>query len=189
MVSGKLVKEHKEIALPNFRLGNATLSTVDKSFHLAPEKIMSYDRIDQLPLLTARFGTQTRVFKKALQESGLWQNLEREGPFTVFVPVDQAIENLSYVSFDELSEDELKQFIFSHIVKGKFFTQDLMELERLETLNGQALHVTFENATFKINQSRLLFKNDESRNGVIHFIYPAILPDGWIRKTDTLARP
>jgi hypothetical protein len=186
MVSGKLVKEQKEIAVPNFRLGNAMLSTVDKTYHLAPEKIMSYDRIDQLPLLTARFGTQTRLFKKALQESGHWQDLEQEGPFTVFVPVDQAIEDLSGLSFHDLSEYELKQFIFAHIVKGKFFTQDLMELDRLESLNGQALFVSFENATFKINQSRLLFKNEEARNGVIHFIYPAILPDGWERNTDTI---
>jgi len=94
MVSGKLVKEHKKIAFPNFRVGNAALSNVDTAYHLKPEKIMSYDRIDQLPLLTARFGTRARLFKKALQESGLWQDLEQEGPFTVFVPVDQAIEDL-----------------------------------------------------------------------------------------------
>jgi uncharacterized surface protein with fasciclin (FAS1) repeats len=57
----------------------------------------------------------------------------------------------------------------------------------METLNGQTLKVGFANARFQINQSRLLFKNDEARNGVIHFIYPAILPDGWIGNTDTPA--
>jgi uncharacterized surface protein with fasciclin (FAS1) repeats len=177
MVSGKLVEEQKEITLPNFRLGNAMLSTVSKTYHLKPEKVMSYDRIDQLPSLTGRLETQTHLFSRALQESGLWQDLEREGPFTVFVPVDQAIENLGYLSFDELSKGDLKQFASSHIVRGKFLTQDLMELDRLEALNGQALQVGFENAKFRINQSRLLFKNYEARNGVIHFIYPAILPD------------
>jgi hypothetical protein len=177
MVSGKLVEEQEEIALPNFRLGNAMLSSVNKTYHLKPETIMSYDRIDQLPSLTGRLGTQTYLFRRALQKSGLWQALEQEGPFTVFVPVDQAIENIDYLSFDELSKGELKQFASSHIVRGKFLTQDLMELDRLETLNGQVLQVGFENAKFRINQSRLLFKNYEARNGVIHFIYPAILPD------------
>jgi len=187
MVSGKLVEEQNEIALPNFRVGNAVLSNVDTAYHLKPEKIMSYDRIDQLPLLTARFGTRARLFEKALQESGLWQELERKGPFTVFVPVDQAIEDLGAVSFDELSKGELKRFVSSHIVKGKFFTQDLMEWDRLESLNGQTLQIAFANARFQIDRSRLVFKNDEARNGVLHFIYPAILPDGWTRKTDTPA--
>ena len=54
MVSGKLAKEQKEIALPDFRLGNAVLSSVETACHLKPDKIMSYDRIDQLPLSTLR---------------------------------------------------------------------------------------------------------------------------------------
>ena len=182
-----LVEEQNEIALPNFRVGNAVLSNVDRAYHLKPEQIMSYDRLDQLPLLTAQLGPRARLFEKALQESGLWQELEQEGPFTVFVPVDQAIESLRDEFFQGLSEYELKQFIFSHIVKGRFYTQDLVELDSMETLNGRTLQVGFANARFQINQSRLLFKNDEARNGVIHFIYPAILPDGWTRKTNTPA--
>lgn len=186
MVSGKLVEEKKEITLPNFRFGNAMLSTVDKTYHLKPEKIMSYDRIDQLPFLTGRLEAQSRLFNKALQESGLWRDLEQEGPFTVFVPVDEAIENLNDLSFDELSKAELKQFASSHIVRGKFLFQDLVELDRLETLNGQSLQVAPENAKVRINRSRLLLNNTEARNGVIHLIYPAILPDEWETKPDTL---
>ena len=114
-----------------------------------------------------------------MQESGLWQDLEEEGPFTVFVPVDQAIENLSNVSFDELSPAALKQFVSSHIIMGKFYVRDLMERERLEALNGQVLQVDLMNGKLRINQSRLLLKDTEARNGVIHFIYPAITPDEW----------
>jgi hypothetical protein len=183
MISGKLVREQTEIALPSFRFGRAMFSSVHKTYYLQPENIMSFDRVAQLPLLTDQLGTKTnRLFSRALQESGLWQDLEGKGPFTVFVPVDQAIENLSGVSFDDLSPAALKQFASSHIVKGKFLTRDLMEQEKLETLNGGVLQVELLNGTLRINQSRLLLKNTEARNGVIHYIYPAILPHEWGRK-------
>ncbi len=175
MVSGKLVQEKTGITLPNFRFGRAMLSSVHKTYHLQPERIMSYDWVDQLPLLTDQLSGQTnRLFSKALQESGLWQDLEEEGPFTVFVPVDQAIENLNGVSFDELSPAALKQLVSSHIIMSKFLVRDLMEREELETLNGQVLQVELTNGKIRINQSRLLLKNTEARNGVIHYIYPAI---------------
>ena len=35
------------------------------------------------------------------------------------------------------------------------------------------------NGKLRINQSRLLLKDTETRNGVIHYIYPAITPDKW----------
>jgi uncharacterized surface protein with fasciclin (FAS1) repeats len=180
MVSGKLVQEKTEITLPNFRFGMAMLSSVHKTYHLQPERIMSYNWVDQLPLLTDQLSGQTNhLFSKALQKSGLWQDLEEEGPFTVFVPVDQAIENLSDVSFDELSPEVLEQLVSSHIIMGKFFVRDLMERERLEALNGQVLQVELMNGKLRINQCRLLLKDTEARNGVIHYIYPAITPDEW----------
>ena len=178
MVSGKLGQEETEIKLPNFRFGMAMLSSVDKTYHLQPEKIMSYDRVDQLPLLTDQLGgLKNRLFSRALQESGIWQVLEKKGPFTVFVPVDYAMEDFGGVSFHELSPGALKQLVSCHIVRGRFLSRDLMEQEALEALNGQVLQVKLANGKIRINESRLLLKNTEARNGVIHYIYPAIIPD------------
>ncbi|MHC4323028.1 MAG: fasciclin domain-containing protein [Planctomycetota bacterium] len=178
MICGELLQEQEEITLPNFRFGRATMSSVHKTYYLQPEKIMSYNRIDQLPLLTGQLDGQTnQLFSKALQTSGLWQDLEEEGPFTVFVPVDQALETLGGVPFEELSPGGLKQLVSSHIIRGKFFSRDLMEQESVETLNGQVLQVELINGKLRINQSRLLLKDTEARNGVIHYIYPAITPD------------
>ncbi len=178
MVCGKLVQEEAEIALPNFRFGRATMSSVHKTYYLQPEKIMSYSRVAQLPLLPDLLGGQTnQLFGRALQESGLRQDLEEEGPFTVFIPVDQAIETLSGVPFEELSPDVLKELVSSHIVRGKFLSRDLMERETLEALNGQVLRVELANGKLRIDESRLLLKDTEARNGVIHYIYPAIVLD------------
>ena len=184
MVSGKLVKEKVEITLPNFRFGRAMLASVKKDYYLKPEKIMSYDRVDQLPLLTDMLsGEKKKLFSKAVKESGLWRDLEKDGPFTIFLPVDRAIENmlegLGESTFEDLSQSELKQFAATHIVNGKFSIKDILKEEFLEALNGQILKAGLVNGKVKINQSRLLFKDSGARNGIIHFIYPAFLPHEW----------
>lgn len=180
MVCGKLVPEETGITLPNFRFGRAMMSSVHEAYYVQPEEIMSYSRVDQLPLLTDQLSEQTnRLFAKALQEGRLWQGLEAKGPFTVFVPVDQALENLSDVPFDELSPDALKELASFHIVRGRLVTRDLMERETVETLGGQILQVELVNGKLRINQSRVLLKDIEARNGVIHYIYPALTPEEW----------
>ena len=177
MISGKLAREEEEIPLPNFRFGMAMLSTVNKTYYLQPENVMSYDRVAQLPLLTERLTGQTnRLFGEALRESGLWRTLQDEGPFTVLVPVDQAIKKIGGLSSDKMTPAALKKLVASHIIMGRFLARDLMKIEQLETLSGETLHVELSNGKLKINGSRLLFKDTEARNGVIHFIYPAISP-------------
>jgi hypothetical protein len=179
MVCGKLVQEKEEITLPNFRFGRATMSSVHKEYYMQPEEIMSYNRLDQLPLLPDQLSGQTnRLFSEALKLSGLEEALKEKGPFTVFVPVDQAFETLGDVPFEGLSPDALKQLVSSHIVRGKFYSRDLMERQTLEALNGRALQVELANGKLGIHHSRLIFKDTEARNGVIHYIYPAIaLPE------------
>jgi uncharacterized surface protein with fasciclin (FAS1) repeats len=180
MVSGKLAQEKEEITVPNFRFGRATMSSVQKDYYIQPEKIMSYNRLDQLPLLPDQLSGQTnRLFSEALQISGLEETLKEKGPFTVFVPVDQALEALEGVPFEDLSAEVLKEMVSSHIVRGKFYNRDLIEQEALETLNGRVLPVELSNGKLKIDQSRLLLKDTEARNGVIHYIYPAITSDEW----------
>ena len=175
MVSGKLVQEQAEITLPNFRFGRATMSSVQKDYYIQPEKTMSYNRLDQLPLVPDQLSAQTnRLFSEALKASGFEEALKEKGPFTVFVPVDQALETLGDMPFEELSPEALKRLVSSHIVRGKFYSRDLMERETVETLSGRVLQVELSNGKLRINQSRLLLKDTEARNGVIHYIYPAI---------------
>jgi hypothetical protein len=175
MVSGKLVQEDAEITLPNFRFGRATMSSVQKDYYVQPEKIMSYSRLDQLPLLPDQLSGQVnRLFSDALRVSGLEEALKGEGPFTVFVPVDHALETMDDVPFEGLSREVLKQLVSSHIVRGRFYSRDLMECDTLKALNGRFLRVELVNGKLKINQTRMLLKDTEARNGVIHYIYPKI---------------
>ena len=178
MVSGHLAPETAGITLPNFRFGAAMLSAVNDEFVIRPETVMSYNRLDQLPQLTEQLsGSNTELFADYLQRTELWNRLREKGPFTVFVPVDQAVEALGDDFFTGLPPDEINRIFAGHIVPGRLLTRDLMELNTLEALNGEALDVEAVNGKLRISGSRLLFKNKEARNGVIHYIYPVIMPD------------
>ena len=175
MISGKLIEEDKEIELPNFKIGMATISSVNKNYYLEANNIMTFNPIDQLPRLEEMLqeGERTQLFANALKESGLIKELEKKGSFTLFVPVDKALEDM-LTSLQNMSSRKQKEFLKNHIVKGKLFSRDLRDHAKLESLNGKDLEIDFNNGGLRINQSRVLFKDTEAQNGMIHFIYPAI---------------
>ncbi|TRX70243.1 fasciclin domain-containing protein [Carboxylicivirga sp. M1479] len=175
MISGKLADETQAIALPNFRFGRAMISSVNKDYYLKVDSIMAYSRLDQLPLLSEIIleGEKIQVFKNALMKSGLIDELSGQDAYTLFVPVDKALEDLD-VPLDELSRRKLKKFINAHIVKGKLFSDDLANYKQVKTLGGDELTINFKCAKHTINNSRVLFEDTEAQNGIIHFIYPAI---------------
>ena len=177
MVSGKLAPPGAVIDIPNFRFGMAMLSTIHNEFVIQPESVMTYDRVDQLPLLTDKLNSDSlQLFYRALEQTGLLQTLQEEGPFTVFAPVDQAMENLDEELFEDSQSESLKQLLSYHIIPGKFYMRELVERNSIKSLNGYKLKIEKEFGKLKIEQIRLLFKDQEARNGVIHFIYPVIVP-------------
>ena len=177
MVSGKLAQSETQLEYPNFRFGMAMMSTIHNEFIIQPESVMSYDRVAQLPLVTEKLKSDNlSLFCQALEKTGLWQTLQEEGPFTVFAPVDQAVQNLNEELFSDAPRKSLKRLLSYHIVPGKYFSKDLMELNSLKTISGYELKIELEYGKLKIDQSRLLFKDVEARNGVIHFIFPTLVP-------------
>lgn len=178
MVSGKLAQPGLVLDIPNFRFGMAMLSTIHNEFIIEAESVMTYDPVMQLPLLTGKLDSDNlSLFRKALEQTGLWQRLMEEGPFTVFAPVDQAMENLDKELFEDAEIESIKELLSFHIIPGKYFTKDLMEQKSLKSINGYELNIELEYGKLKVHEVRLLFKDVEARNGVIHFIYPAIVPD------------
>ncbi len=180
MVSGTLAPEEAQITVPNFQFGMARLSIIEDAYVIRPEKVMSYNRVDQLPLLTEHLDSDgTRLFAELLKQCGLWGELGEKGPFTVFAPVDRAIEALGDDFPESSSPASLKQILAGHIIPGRLFTGDLFEKDTLKAINGDELKIEAVNGKLRVGQSRLLFKDKEAINGVIHFIYPVILPDAF----------
>jgi hypothetical protein len=179
LVSGTFVEETIDFTIPNFKFGRSMFSSVNKELFIKPDQVLSYNRLAELPPLTGLMdGENVELFTTYLKATGLWDKLGDEGPFTVFIPVDKAIQALGEERFENMPPETLKDTLELHVVPGRLFTPDLMKLDSVESLNGSDLNLNLKSGRLTIEGSRYLLKNMEARNGVLHFIYPAMLKEG-----------
>jgi hypothetical protein len=80
----------------------------------------------------------------AIQTVGLEETLTNDGPYTLFVPTDQAFDGLPKDTLDKLMADPemLKAVLMAHIVEGEYHYDDLIDVGTLTTLQGSEITVT-----------------------------------------------
>src|SRR4028119_1141211 len=84
---------------------------------------------------------------KAVEAAGLVDFLKTPGPYTVFAPVDEAFERLPEGTLDELLQDipKLKKILTYHVVFGDVRSDNLLEIEEAETVEGSIIAVDTSN--------------------------------------------
>lgn len=177
VVSGKLRPLPEPDPVSPFRLGTATFSVVGPEHVIEAKRILSSNVL--LPSLHGRLSCeQLELFVQGLKLTGLWETLDGNDPYTVLAPVNQAMEAMGYGSweqpFSEAELAELQNWLAMHIIPGDFATMDLFKHETLSTLNQRTLTLDTHNARVLVEKSRLLFKDQNARNGMVHMIYPAL---------------
>jgi hypothetical protein len=182
VVCGRLGESDSPIQLDNFRFGNAMMSVVHEDRILQPELIFRYDRMAAMPSITESMDYEKiSVFRDLLIETGLWEALQEEGDFTVFAPVNEALEKVDQRLFLDENRDELRNLLSNHIVPGRLFAADLYDRESLVTLHNKKIDIHVSNGRLMIEDARVLMNDKEAKNGVIHYVYPVITveePDG-----------
>ncbi len=114
---------------------------------------------------------------KAVEAAGLVDFLKTPGPYTVFAPVDEAFERLPEGTLDELLQDipKLKKILTYHVVFGDVRSDNLLEIEEAETVEGSIIAVDTSNG-YKINQAVVITPDILTDNGVIHVIDSILMP-------------
>lgn len=125
----------------------------------------------------ANGGLKTLV--AALEATGADSILKGPGPFTLFAPTDAAFAALPRGSLQQLMANptgQLTDIVHYHIIKGKLLAADLSDGLEATTLQGKAVKFSVSGNTIKINGYRVLTKDIQASNGVIHVIETVILP-------------
>lgn len=121
------------------------------------------------------------VFAKAFEASGLAKTLNSTGPYTVFMPSNEAFEGLPGSTLDDLLKPENKQrlaaILNNHIVAGKLDTITLQHGSKIKTLGNEQLEVSKQQELVMINGAEVRKANILSRNGVIHMIDKVLMPE------------
>ena len=118
-----------------------------------------------------------KTLVKAVQEAGLVGTLSGEGPFTVFAPTDEAFEKLPEGTIDNLLKDKegLGKILTYHVVKGKVMSDEVVNLNKAETVNGQEVSIDTTDGV-QIDNAKVITTDIECSNGVIHVIDTVLLP-------------
>ena len=119
-------------------------------------------------------------FMKAIKASGMEDELKAVGPFTFLAPVNLAFGKLSQGDLFEtlLKQDgsRLRAILSYHIIKGKKMQRDFRSGQKVQTLGGQELLVTSRDGDIYINNAKILAKDRQGSNGVVHSIDCINLP-------------
>lgn len=118
----------------------------------------------------------------ALQKAELVDDLQGDGPFTVFAPTDAAFEKLlgelKISAEDLLGHPQLKEVLLYHVVSGKVMSTDLSNGMKAATLQGEEISVDLSDGV-KINESTVATPDLEASNGVIHVIDTVLVPESF----------
>ena len=108
----------------------------------------------------------------ALQAANLVETLSGDGPFTVFAPTDDAFAKLPAGTVDALLADipALTDILLYHVVPGELLAEDVVLLDRAETLLGENVMIKVQDGNVFINDSLVVITNIVADNGVIHVI-------------------
>lgn len=114
---------------------------------------------------------------KAVEAADLVDILKSPGPYTVFAPIDEAFARMPEGTLDSLLQDipKLKKILTYHVLFGDVRTDNLLELEEAETVEGSIVAIDTTNG-YKVNQAVVVTPDIIADNGVIHVIDSILMP-------------
>ncbi len=124
---------------------------------------------------------QFSVLATALDSSGMKQNLEGPGPFTLFAPTDEAFQSLSQDSVSMLlmpeHRERLQNVVLYHVADGRIAPDALPPDSTAASLQGNSLLITRQDGRLTVNGVQVTGPPIEAGNGVIYVIDTMLKPE------------
>ena len=117
---------------------------------------------------------------ETLTKSGLNKNLEGDGPFTIFAPLDDAFAAISAQTYYGLLREENKEKLINilgrHVFSKKITSSEINGEIKIKAINGEEITIKKVNGIVYINEAEVVTADIEASNGVIHFINRVLQP-------------
>jgi len=141
------------------------------------------EMMDEDVLAVAAAEGDLDTFLGALEAAGIMEDFHGEGPFTLFVPTDDAFS--AYLDEAGMSQEEvfagaemLQSVLGYHVVRMMEDSAMVMGMDgqTLTTLNGAPLDVTVDGETVMVGDATIVRYDLSASNGVIHVIDTVLIP-------------
>lgn len=128
----------------------------------------------------------------ALTITNLIDDLQGDGPFTVFAPTDEAfaalLAEIGQTDINDVPVDVLEQILLYHVVPSNVMSTQITD-GKLATLQGEELTLSTMNG-IKINDVSVVMPYDiEASNGVIHTVNQVLVPASVAQFVNTILEP
>ncbi|XP_076548579.1 transforming growth factor-beta-induced protein ig-h3 [Osmia lignaria lignaria] len=141
------------------------------------DRVLLPDRAKSITDLMKEEGVYT--FLKIIRTAELEETLRHLKHFTVFAPSETAIYAMSNQQLVELqrNKESARKFVFSHTVKGVYFTYEIGNNQVVKTLEaGDPLRFQVYPGNFGIENALIVKADRECTNGVLHVINHVLHP-------------
>jgi len=117
-------------------------------------------------------------FLRAIFLANFINILEGKGPYTVFVPTDQAFSNINALTLHALFADnsKLADMVSEHLIIGNYEALDLERSDEVVNLNHRSLAVERHNEGLIVGGAKIIEPNIECTDGYIHMVDLVLLP-------------
>ncbi len=118
------------------------------------------------------------VFLDLVRIAGMEPMLRERGPFTVFVPTDEAFSRVQKDRMDEIRQDadKLLLIVSYHIVPGQLTSEDLRSIAAVRSSLGTDLVIRSSDRGITVNSVPLVETDAFCTNGICHAIASALVP-------------
>lgn len=130
------------------------------------------------------------TLEAAVIAAELADDLQGQGPFTLFAPTDAAFEALPEGTVASLLEDPtgaLANILLYHVAGAKAYSTDLSDGQKIATLQGNEVMVKFKNGKAYINNAMVSVADIKADNGVVHVIDAVLVPSDKMASADLSA--
>ncbi len=119
------------------------------------------------------------TIRRAFAESGDLDALGGAGPFTVFLPLDDAFDALGRDATRRLFDNQnlVDRVAPNHIVEGRLTSADITNGQTVESEAGSELEFSVEANRIEVDGVRLILPDIPTANGVIHLVANVLTSD------------
>jgi uncharacterized surface protein with fasciclin (FAS1) repeats len=138
----------------------------------SPQNGVNRDLMD-----TAMSVHQFDTFLVLVRDADLVFNLKGSGPFTIFAPTNEALENMPPGLLERIhgNKPRLRQFVLHHIVRGSFTAEAAVRAHSLAAMDGTTIKTRNVNGRGFVGNARFSLANVRTSNGMLHGI-SAVIP-------------
>ncbi|MDD4567599.1 MAG: fasciclin domain-containing protein [Methanoculleus chikugoensis] len=118
------------------------------------------------------------TFLDLIRIAGMEPMLRERGPFTVFVPTDEAFSRVPKDRMDEIRQDadKLLLIVSYHVVPGRLTSEDLRSIAAVRSSLGTDLVIRSSDRGITVNSVPIVEADAFCTNGICHAIASALVP-------------